>query len=351
MIRTGTGNILEADAEALVNTVNCVGVMGKGIALQFRKAWPAMFTAYQKAAKADEVVPGRMHVYPLGALVGPRFIINFPTKRHWRARSRLDDIEAGLDDLVRVIRDRQIKSIAVPPLGAGLGGLPWAEVKARIVAALAPLDDVDVQLWEPGTAPRAEARPARTERPQMTPARAAVLALMDQYPVLDHDVSHIEVQKLAYFLQAAGADLDLRFAQHHYGPYADRLYHLLQRLEGHHISGLVDRQPNAPLRVHAEAAAEARAFLAGDPMMRTLFERVRSLIEGFETPRGMELLATVHWVATDAPQIAADVDACIAASRDWSPRKREHLRVDHLRIAWQRLMDEGWLPPRRASAA
>src|SRR3989304_3391727 len=122
MIEFIKGNLLSAEAEALVNTVNTVGVMGKGIALQFRETFPENYKFYQKACKQDEVQIGKMLVYDNGQWATPRYIINFPTKRHWRERSKIEDVEAGLFDLQNVIRDYGIKSIAVPPLGCGSGG-------------------------------------------------------------------------------------------------------------------------------------------------------------------------------------------------------------------------------------
>ena len=134
MIRFKTGNILAEDAEALVNTVNCVGVMGRGIALQFKNAFPDNFKAYVAACRSGAVRPGRMFVFETGTLTNPRYIINFPTKRHWRGNSRLEDIKAGLTDLTRQIRERGIRSIAIPPLGSGLGGLEWDVVRKDIEA-------------------------------------------------------------------------------------------------------------------------------------------------------------------------------------------------------------------------
>ena len=125
MIEFKTGNILTEDAEALVNTVNCVGFMGRGIALQFKKAFPDNFKSYSSACKRNEVQPGRMFVYATGQLAYPRYIINFPTKRHWRGKSRMEDIDAGLAALAEAIRSHNIQSIAIPPLGSGLGGLDW----------------------------------------------------------------------------------------------------------------------------------------------------------------------------------------------------------------------------------
>src|SRR5438094_1382872 len=136
MIKYKKGDILQEDAEALVNTVNCVGVMGRGIALQFKNAFPENFKAYAAACKQGEVEPGRMFVFETGQLTPQRYIINFPTKRHWRGKSRLEDIEAGLAALAKLIRSKPIRSIALPPLGSGLGGLEWATVRPRIEAAL-----------------------------------------------------------------------------------------------------------------------------------------------------------------------------------------------------------------------
>src|ERR1700693_2272492 len=149
MIEYSTGDILQADAEALVNTVNCVGIMGRGIALQFKNAFPENFKAYVAACKREDVQPGRMFVYETGQLTNPKYIINFPTKRHWRGKSRMEDIDAGLEALAHEIRKRRIRSISLPPLGSGLGGLDWREVRPRIEAALCSLDDVHVIVFEP----------------------------------------------------------------------------------------------------------------------------------------------------------------------------------------------------------
>jgi O-acetyl-ADP-ribose deacetylase (regulator of RNase III) len=151
MIELGHGDLLQADAEALVNAINCVGVMGKGIALQFKQAFPENFRRYAQAC-AGEVRPGRMFVVDTGIPGRHRYIVNFPTKRHWRNGSRLEDIESGLRALVEEVQQRDIRSIAIPPLGCGNGGLRWADVKPRIEAAFAELAHVRVVLFEPSSA-------------------------------------------------------------------------------------------------------------------------------------------------------------------------------------------------------
>jgi O-acetyl-ADP-ribose deacetylase (regulator of RNase III) len=181
MIEPTQGNILKADAEALVNTVNCVGVMGRGIALQFRKAFPENFNVYKKACKNGEVKPGKMFVYDLNKISNPHFIINFPTKRHWRNKSRFEDIELGLQDLIEVIQQQKIHSIAIPPLGCGLGGLNWLEVRSLITKAFETVPDVTVLLFEPVGAPEATVMVKEQQVPKMTHGRAALLGLMRRY--------------------------------------------------------------------------------------------------------------------------------------------------------------------------
>jgi O-acetyl-ADP-ribose deacetylase (regulator of RNase III) len=348
LIRIAHGNLLEAPVEALVNTVNCVGYMGKGIALQFKQAFPANFSVYEKACRAGDVVPGRMLVHDHGMLIQPRYVVNFPTKRHWRGRSRMEDIDAGLAALVEEVRQRGIRSIAVPPLGCGLGGLRWADVRPRIEAAFASLPEVDVHLYAPEGAPAAKSMVVRTERPPMTAARALFILVMDRYAALDYSRTLLEVQKLAYFLQVSGEPLRLRYEAGIYGPYAHNLNKVLETLEGHFIRGYGDSQrPEAEIELLPGAVDEADAFLAKDAESRGRLERVTTLIEGFETPYGMELLATVHWVAAhggrhgEAP--ARTADEAVTVVHAWNPRKRQIFKPPHVGLAWDRLHRLAWL--------
>ena len=166
MIEIGSGNLLEVNADALVNTVNCDGFMGKGIALQFKQAFPRNFKAYEQACRAGEVVLGKMLVFDNGGLLRPRFIINFPTKRHWRNKSRIEDIDAGLKALVDEVRRLQIRSIAVPPLGCGLGGLDWHQVRPMIEGVFFSLPEVRAIMFEPKGTPEAKTMPVGTDRPE-----------------------------------------------------------------------------------------------------------------------------------------------------------------------------------------
>lgn len=339
------GNLLEADVEAVVNTVNTEGIMGKGIALQFRKAYPENYAAYRKACETEEVKPGQMFIYDQHSLANPRYIINFPTKRHWRSNSRMEDVEAGLAALVGDVRRLGIRTIAVPPLGCGLGGLPWPEVQQRMRAAFEQAPEVRWLVYEPSGAP-SKIRNS-TPRPKMTKGRAAVLGLIQRYlvPGFDYPVSLLEIQKLVYFLTEAGEELNqVKFAKHHYGPYADVLRHVLEKMDGHFITGYGagENKPDTPIHLQPDAAAEAEQYLREHADTHARFDRVAELIEGFETPFGMELLATVHWVAT-REGAANDPDEALAAVHAWSTRKAGLMRPEHVRAAWQRLKELGWI--------
>jgi O-acetyl-ADP-ribose deacetylase (regulator of RNase III) len=343
MIEPATGNLFEAHADALVNTVNCVGIMGKGIALQFKQAYPEMFASYERAARAGEIQPGRMHLFQTGRL-WPQYIINFPTKRHWRGKSRLDDVEAGLRDLVKVIQELDIQSVAIPPLGSGNGGLDWNAVRPRILGAFDALPHVRVFLYEPRGEPLAKDRITGTERPSLTPARALYLAAMGAYRSLEYSLTLLEVQKLAYFLQVAGAKLQLQFERGPYGPYAHNLNQVLRRLEGHYLYGATDTKPSTEIELATGAVDEANGFLNTLPEAQPL-SRLTRLIEGFETPYGMELLATVHWVVNESPVAADDFRVCLDAVQSWNSRKRQVMKPQHVKLAWDRLKSEQWFGP------
>lgn len=344
MTKITRGNVLEADAEALVNTVNCIGHMGKGIALQFKKAFPDNFKAYEEACKEGKVRPGWMFVFETGSIINPKYIINFPTKRHWRGKARFQDIESGLKALIKEIKERNIRSVAIPPLGSGLGGLDWDVVRPRIEQAFFALPNVQVLLFEPVGAPDPKQMPVRTKRPKMTIARALFIKLMQQYTELAYRLTLLEIHKLAYFLQAAGEPLRLKYEPGHYGPYAHNLNKVLEVLEGHFIRGYGDTQkPDVEIRLLPSAPEAADAFLSEHEDSQSRLQQVARLIDGFETPYGMELLSSAHWVAVHSERTMRDADDVVQAVRQWNERKRHMFRADHIRVAWNRLTELGWL--------
>lgn len=314
--------------------------MGRGVALQFKNAFPENFRAYAAACELGEVQPGRMFIQETGQL-SPRLIINFPTKRHWRSSSRIEDIESGMKALRREIREREIESIAIPPLGSGLGGLQWGDVRPLIEEELADLPNVRVTLFEPG--PRqGELRAAKA--PKMTAGRAALVGLVRRYlaGMMEPSISLLEVHKLMYFLQAAGEPLKLRYQKAPQGPFAENLRHVLIAINGHLITGYTAESdsPSEQISLVAGASERADRFLAEHPKTNQRFDRVAAVADGFETPFGLELLATTHWVAENAT--APTDEAIKQAFYDWGPRK-SRFKPEQVDIAIERLRSEGWI--------
>lgn len=350
MLRLTRGNLLHAETEAVVNTVNTVGVMGKGVALAFKETYPANFDAYAAACKAGEVEVGRMFVTENATLHGPRWIINFPTKKHWRQPSKLEWIRDGLTDLRVVVQERGIHSIGLPPLGCGNGGLAWTDVRPLIEQALGDLPNVDVLLYEPTSEYHTPRKLRGTEK--LTPARALVAEAVRRYSVLGIECSVLEVQKLAYFIERSVKALGLKdplrmaFKADRYGPYSDRLRHLLDALDGAWLLSdkrLADAGPLDRIHFNDARRPELTAYLSrGEAAVyAAALERLDGIIDGFESPLGMELLATVDWLlAHGAAASVADVRQALQgwpAGTDAAQRK-QHLFDDRsIDLALQRL--------------
>ncbi len=325
MITYTTGNLLDADVEAVVNTVNTVGVMGKGIALMFKEAFPDNFKEYEVACRDKRVHLGKMFVTERRDLLGgPRWIINFPTKAHWRFPSKIEWVRDGLRDLREVIASRNIRSIAIPPLGSGNGGLDWQEVKPLIEQELTGLDSVEVVVYEPTSKYQNVAKREGVEA--LTPARALVAELVRRYAVLGLDCTLLEVHKLAYFLERkieslhSQNPLNLEFKAHRYGPYAPKLTHLLDALDGSYLhceKRLGDAGPLDLIWFEEAKRERLTTYLTteGKPYLRAL-DATSAEIDGFESPLGMELLATVHWLLErgETKPSVADVKRGL---RDW----------------------------------
>lgn len=343
MIEARTGNILDDQAAALVNTVNTFGVMGKGIALQFRQAFPQNYEVYRRACKKGEVKPGHMLVVPTNRLENPRYIINFPTKRHWKGKSKIEDIKSGLGDLVALLQREHIPSVAVPPLGCGNGGLNWADVRPLIVEALAAVPSIAVHLYEPHGSPEVDAMRIATKKPNLTSNGAALLSAMTDYGIPGYRLTLLEIQKLAYFLQIAGQPWKLNFVKDKYGPYAEALNHVLQRMEGHFIRGYGDRSREASVRVLPEGSEAANHVLADEVATAERVQRVAELIEGFETPHGMELLASVHWVAHENVTAKTDWQEAFALVQAWNERKQRVFPASHVQVAFRQLRERSWI--------
>ncbi|WP_141205777.1 type II toxin-antitoxin system antitoxin DNA ADP-ribosyl glycohydrolase DarG [Streptomyces griseorubiginosus] len=352
MIEEVRGNLLDAETDALVNTVNTVGVMGKGVALQFKQAFPENYKFYKSACERELLTLGDVLVYDSGKLGPQRYIINFPTKGHWRSRSRLADVETGLQSLVKAVRDYHIQSIAIPALGCGNGGLDWNEVRSLIYEKLDEIEGLSVLLYPPQGAPEAASMRVATKKPRMSHGRAALIGLIGRYvesrtfedPEAPPGASLLEIQKLMYLLQESGEPLRLAYSKGRYGPYAENLNHVLQAVEGHYLRGFGDRTASVlkldPLEVLPGARDEAEKILASVTDTRNACDSVIEITEGFQSAYGLELLATVHWAAKSEGLTAKDdIRRVVEAVHGWSRRKKFLFTEPHIVSAWERLAE------------
>ena len=260
MITFKQDNIFNIDAEAIINTVNTVGVMGKGIALQFKEKYPENFKVYKNACDNKEIYIGKVLTFETQQIYNPKYIINFPTKEHWRNPSKMEYIKSGLEDLKKFIIDKNIKSIAIPPLGAGNGKLEWNKVKKIIYNELKDLKNIDIIILEPS---EDSYNNKKIETVKLTNARAMVISLFQKYTILGYDLTLLEAQKLVYFLQRFGEDLKLDYSKNIYGPYAVKLNHVLYDLEGSYLEGMKykDIKPMDKLYIKEEKFYEVENYL------------------------------------------------------------------------------------------
>ena len=344
MIKYTTGDMLSAETEALVNTVNTVGVMGKGIALQFKDQYPNNFAAYHAACKAKQVEVGKMFVFEEQPMIGDKkIIINFPTKKDWKHKSKIEYVESGLKDLAKVIEERRIKSIAMPPLGCGNGGLDWGGVKVLIEKYLSGLTDVDIIVYEPNAAVREILIKQDGNRDvKLTDARAMLMYAMYYYESLGEPVSLFVANKLAYFYQRLGEPefRRLRFDARRYGPYSQGVSHLVHSLNGTYIRGTEQMTNKAfdPIELRYDKLSEISGYVRKmtDDKQRRITNLIK-LISGFESTLALEVLASVDYIRKEKRSISKE--DTITAVQNWSERKRDLFKPEYIRIAYDRLED------------
>jgi O-acetyl-ADP-ribose deacetylase (regulator of RNase III) len=335
MIERRAGDILAADTEALVNTVNCRGVMGRGVALLVKRAYPEVFRSYRAACEQGEVQPGRMHVVPIVRVTDQRYVINFPTKRHWKARARLQDIEVGLAALVAEIKAREIRSVAIPALGCGNGGLDWNVVRPLIEAAFAELPNVRVLMFDPPDWGDSDGN--NEQAISLAPEEAALLLVMDRYLSIGYGLAVVDIEKLVYLLQVDGVPFGCRFTDGDNGPAAQdfpQFWSTLQDKIGDWPDG---RRPGSAALLPSNLIRAARANVGKS---HASVENVCRLIEGFESPYGLELLASMHWYAVNGPSDSSLshvlADLATGYRRGWA-------QPAHVQIARQHLVEHQWL--------
>jgi O-acetyl-ADP-ribose deacetylase (regulator of RNase III) len=323
MIQLIEGNLLESKAEALVNTVNTVGVMGKGIALQFKNRYPNNYKLYEKACKAKEVQIGKLFVTETFSLLeGRKIVINFPTKTDWRKPSEYSYIESGLKDLVRIITEKGIKSVAIPPLGAGNGGLDWNIVKNIIERSLTGLN-CDIQLYEPNATIR---EAMKKERVKLTPARAMLVYVLYEVVRNGEFVSEFSAEKAAYFLQRFGAkeQFKLDFQPNFYGPYSGKVKHVLYYLNGSYITGYSskDKKPFDELGIMFDGEKEINDYLeqTDNVVYREIANKTKAFLAGFYSAFGLELLSTVDYIMSEKK--VKTIEDITRHIESWSSRKK-----------------------------
>jgi O-acetyl-ADP-ribose deacetylase (regulator of RNase III) len=338
------GDMFVEPVDALVNTVNCVGVMGKGVALEFKQRWPDNFRAYKKACDMKSLKPGTLLIFDTHRLFpadGPRYLVNFPTKAHWRSPSKLSYIEDGLDALVDEIRKLDINSIALPPLGCGNGGLEWTDVKPLIAAKLGVLDNVKVVVFAPKEAYDLPEFVVKMTLAMNFPRAMLLKSLAELELYFDGEFDRISLQKIVYFLQALGVDFRLKFQRNLYGPYSETLKKAFVNLEKYGMLGgfLTDDR-----RAHVTpiGCAAADEFLQNsDQQIDNIITKLSHLIQGYESPYGLELLSSVHWLAHHENRYP--IEQIIEAMKSWNDRKHNIFDDNAIRAAYERLKDDGFL--------
>ncbi|KEQ30342.1 phosphatase [Pedobacter antarcticus 4BY] len=339
-----TGNLLEAETQALVNTVNTVGVMGKGIALQFKERFPQNFKIYADACKKGLVKVGRMLIVNEHTLEGEKIIINFPTKEQWFKKSQYRFIEEGLQALAQEIRTRNIKSIALPPLGCGNGGLNWEKIKPMINHYLSGLEGVEIVVFEPNEAVKEILQNEQQKKQvELTPGRAMLLYALFRYERLGEVASIFAANKLAYFLQESGEKLKLQFTAYTYGPYAQAVEKVLYSMNGKYLTGLEQMQarPFEPLKLNWEKLAEVESYiktsLSDDQKQR--IENIFQVIDGFESTLSLEILSSIHYLLSEDPKLSQK--QLLSKIQTWNDRKRQMIKEEYIEIAVEHLANYG----------
>ena len=340
MIHYEKGNILESSAEALVNTVNTQGIMGKGIALQFKKAFPHNFKVYKDACSIGGLAPGKLLIVKDQDLLGgSKWIINFPTKTSWRKPSEYEYIERGLDELVKRLPEISVSSLALPPLGSGNGGLDWNKVKGIIENKLSKIT-VDITVFEPNALIE---ETMKKERVKLTEARAMLLYMLYQLQKSGEFVSEFSSEKMCYFLQKFGGSryLKLDFQPNFYGPYSGKVRHVINYLNGSYIMGFsaMDKKPFETLQLIPDGEETVKQYLDEKPELKKITGATENFLDGFYSDFALELLSSIDYITQK--EDSYDFDKVKTSLTNWSDRKRTlfsndrfiSIALDHLKSA------------------
>lgn len=340
MINYTTGDLFSSTAYALVNTVNTVGVMGKGVALRFKELFPRNYIQYKAACKKQELIVGKLLVCKdKNDSLGERLIINFPTKKHWRNPSQYSFIEEGLKDLHEVIKKFQLKEIAMPPLGCGNGGLDWNVVRPMIETALVDLEDVNILIYEPNI-DYAKVQKQESADVKLTDARAMLLYALYCYEMNDERTNLVVANKLSYFYQLVGEKsfAKIQFNPYHYGPYSQAVGYVLKAVNGKYLHGLeqMEATPFEELELDYSYKQEVSDYIHKMPEEhKASIVKLLRIIDGFESTFAIEILATVAYIRKQNPGI--DLNGTISKVRAWSDRKARLFTAEHIQMAYEHL--------------
>jgi O-acetyl-ADP-ribose deacetylase (regulator of RNase III) len=305
MIRFVKGNLLDSEAEALVNTVNTVGVMGKGLALQFKEQFPENYRKYREVCKANSFRVGQVFATIEHTVSGDKVIINFPTKTTWREPSRYAYIEEGLAALKKLLIEKGIKSVAIPPLGTRNGGLDWDRVRQMMVDSLSDIE-CDIVIYEPN---EVIIDRMKAERVRLTPARAMMLDLLCDLVAQGEVVSEFAAEKVVYFLQRFGARnvFKLNFQPAYYGPYSGKVRYVLRYLNGSYIMGLeeMSQRPFEPIWLLPDIRDAITSFLTKDANISyaKISMTTKRFLDGFYSNYSLEILSTVDYILGHDPAL------------------------------------------------
>ncbi len=307
MIQFTKGNLLESPAQALVNTVNTEGVMGKGIALQFKEMFPENYILYKDACKQHLVKVGQMFITSELTLSGTKMIVNFPTKTTWKKPSEYSYIKDGLTALREEIIARNISSIAIPPLGSHNGGLDWLVVKRMIIEALHDLDCV-IYLYEPSDT---IVEKMRSERVKLTPARAMMLDVLCDMVSYGEFISVFAAEKAVYFLQRNGARdiFNIEFTRSYYGPYSKgKIAHVLYYMNGSYVRGMggMQARPFDEIWLFGDTLTAVSGYLdmKENSKYKEVSERTKRFLRGYYSTYSLELLSTVDFILQNDSRLA-----------------------------------------------
>ncbi|EOD9426170.1 TPA: macro domain-containing protein [Vibrio harveyi] len=343
MISYEKGDLFNDSAEALVNAVNTVGVMGKGLAYQFKERYPENFDKYRAACKKDELSVGTVFPVELNRNEGPRYILNFPTKAHWRGKSKIEYITEGVADLVRLVKELGISSVAVPALGSGLGGLPWSQVHKVLCAAFDQAPEVQWNIYAPNDAP-AERTPMK-----LTVGRSILLLALDMYlkSSRKEKLSELEAHGLVYLLNIRGALAAIPYDTFRNIPFSSVLHDSLKKMDGHclYLSG-INKGPEATyISLDKNYLIEAKELINKERVSLASLREVKELISGYQSNEGMSIISTVLWAVEQPSAQNDDISREQIVNLVFEQlSKQRGISEGLIRGAFERLIEESWLP-------